>query len=227
MSFEQDETSEISDDTEVGGGADGLKNALSAGDMEFGVSEEKPAGNRSNLVLVGVVLIGAAIAYFMFFKQSPTSAEATPADAEKQDARQAITEFLGGGSKNIAQMEQLLKDTEQVVDRFSAYPSATQIPLDDLKTNPFRVDAEKPAGTATESALAAQKRREEERKLATETVSKLQLQSVISGTRAACMINNAMYTVGQQIEGCLIEEINSDSVIVRCGSFRFALKMQQ
>lgn len=225
MSFEQDETT-VSDDN-AGSAADDLQSALSGGDMEFAVGEDKPAGNRNALVLGGVVLIGAAVAYFMFFKQGPASAEASPADTAKHDARQAITDFLGGGTANIAQMEQLLKDTEQVVDRFSAYPSATQVPLEDLRTNPFRVENEEPDGAKTETAAAAEKRREEERQLAIATVGKLQLQSVISGTRKACMINNAMYTEGQQVEGCLIEKISSDAVIVRYDTFRFALKMKQ
>ncbi|MBA3273641.1 MAG: general secretion pathway protein GspB [Chthoniobacterales bacterium] len=223
MSFEQDDKTAELDDA----GDGDLQGALSTPDTEFGVTEEKPS-NRKNLILLGLVLIGGVVAYFMFFKQGPEAAIASPADEEKQVARQAISDFLGGGSANIVQMEQLLKDTEQVVGKFVAYPSTTQIPLEDLKTNPFRQFIENKDLTAVpESQLQAQKRREEERQLAVETVNKLQLQSLISGTKRACMINNVMYREGQQVDGCLIEKINPDSVVVRVGNFRFALKMQQ
>lgn len=223
MSYEQDEKSAEADDSE---GAGDIQGTLSTPETEFTVAEEKPS-NRNNLILLGVLLIGGVVAYFMFFKQGPEVAQASPADEEKQVARQAITDFLGGGSANIVQMEQLLKDTEQVVEKFVEYPSTTQIPLEDLKTNPFRQFIEKPLeADAPESNLAAQKRQEEERQRAVETVNKLQLQSLISGTRKACMINNAMYREGQQVDGCLIEKINSDSVVVRVGNFRFALKME-
>ena len=35
-------------------------------------------------------------------------------------------------------MEQMLRNTEKVVQQFPTYPSVTQVPLDELKTNPFR-----------------------------------------------------------------------------------------
>lgn len=223
MSLDNEDRSEEMDDA---GDAD-LQDVLNP-ESEFTVPETKPASSR-NILLLGIVLIGAAVIYFMYFKKGPDSAfAANPADGEKEVARQAITEFLGGGRSNIVQMEQLLKDTEQVVGRFVAYPSATQVPLEELKVNPFRQFSEKTdVISPDESEMAAKKLRDEERRVATETVGKLQLQSLISGKNRACMINNAMYREGQQIDNCLIEKISSDSVIVRCNNYRFALKMGQ
>ena len=223
MSLDNEDKSE---EFEESGGPD-LQDALNP-DTEFTVPEEKPQGPNKNLLLVGVLLIGAAVVYFMYFKKGPDSAFAANADGEKEVARQTIAEFLGGGRTNIVQMEQLLKDTEQVVGRFVAYPSATQIPLENLKTNPFRQFTDKKDVIAPdESEMAAKKRREEERRVAIDTVGKLQLQSLISGKNRACMINGGMYREGQQVDGCLVEKISADSVIVRCNNYRFALKMGQ
>ena len=41
------------------------------------------------------------------------------------------------------------------------------------------------------------------------------------------MINNALYTEGQQVEGFTIEQIGTKAVIVRSGVYRFELTMQK
>jgi type II secretory pathway component PulC len=41
------------------------------------------------------------------------------------------------------------------------------------------------------------------------------------------MINNTLYSEGQQVESFTIEKITPDSVIVKNGSYRFELKMQR
>jgi hypothetical protein len=47
------------------------------------------------------------------------------------------------------------------------------------------------------------------------------------GARKSCMVNNTLYTEGQQVDGFTIEKIAPDSVIVRNGSYRFELRMQR
>jgi hypothetical protein len=41
------------------------------------------------------------------------------------------------------------------------------------------------------------------------------------------MINNALYTEGQTVEGFLVEKIAPNTVIVRNGQYRFELRMQR
>ena len=48
-----------------------------------------------------------------------------------------------------------------------------------------------------------------------------------SGTRKSCMINNTLYTEGQEIDSFVVERINPGAVVVRNGVYRFELRMQK
>ena len=180
--------------------------------------------NKTSLVLLLVAAVGGAGLYFMHIRTGSKTASA--AAIQSQQAGQAITQFLSGGTSNIKAMEDLLKNTEKVVQKFLSYPSVTQIPLTELQTNPFRMTIAKTERATTDAQ--DKKRREEERQTAIKGVQALQLQSVmVSSDRKACMINNTLYREAQQINGFTIEAIRPGSVIVRSGSYRFELKMQK
>jgi uncharacterized protein HemX len=180
--------------------------------------------NRTSMVLLLVAALGGAGLYFMHMRTGPKTASA--AAIESQQAGQAITQFLSGGQSNIKAMEDLLKNTEKVVQKFLTYPSVTQVPLTELQTNPFRMTMAKKDGPPSDAQ--DKKRKEEERQAALKGVQTLQLQSVIvSGDRKACMINNTMYRESQQVNGFTVESIKTGAVVVRSGSYRFELKMQK
>jgi hypothetical protein len=103
----------------------------------------------------------------------------------------------------------------------------TQVPLSDLRTNPFRAKSPTPT-TMAMSEAAEKKKREEERLALLKAVQQLQLQSIMYGdTRSACMINNTMQREGQTIEGFVIEKISPTTVIVKNAAYRFELKIQK
>jgi hypothetical protein len=198
-----------------------LAQALGGGSEEPYIGEEKKPANKNMMVLVGVALVGVAVVYFMYFKKGPETAGAA---TQANQADQTITQFLSDGTRNIQQMEQMLRETEKVVEQFRTYPSMAQKPLSELRTNPFRFHDE--AGVP-EDAEMAKRKREEERAAALKAVSGLALQSIMhSGSHKACMINNQLYKEGQQIKEFTIDRISPDSVIVRTGAYRFELKMQ-
>jgi len=194
-------------------------------ESEF-VTETKPPANKNALVLFGLILLGMAGTYLMYVRSGP--AAATAAAVEADAAKQQISTFLDGGGTNIKNMERMLRETEKVVQQFVTYPSVTQIPLGELASNPFRHKAVKEPGNPQAESEAAKARREEaERQAVIRAVGELRLQSIIAGTRKACMINNTLYTVGQKVEEFTIESIASDAVIVVRGKYRFELKMQK
>jgi hypothetical protein len=213
-----------------GGDGEGLAGTADAGGVDdaFVYSESRSGGGRSTLVMFAVLIVGAAGLYVMYRQTGPSSASAAISSANAE-AKKTINTFLSGGESGVKLMEKMLRSTEKVVQQFLAYPSMTQIPLSDLRTNPFRAHEKvekKPAENLSE--VAEKKRREEERQAIIKAVQGLQLQSIMySEARQACMINNSMYREGNVVEGFAIEKITPASVIVKNGQHRFELRMQK
>ncbi len=208
-------------------GDDNLKDALSDnGEVEF-VGEGDGPKKQNPLVVGGLVLAVLGGGYLWYSRQGPASADAAMPASDA--ASQTVTKFLDGGTTSVATMEKMLRDTEKVVQQFLNYPSMKQVPLGELATNPFRFRAPTVEGEkVNESDVAAKKRREEERQAILKAVGTMNLQSVIhSGARKACMVNNTMYTEGQQLDEFVIEQINPDNVVVKHGVYRFELRMQK
>jgi hypothetical protein len=211
-SEEKDESTESAEGEET----DGL-------DPAFVSSEKKPA-SRSALVFLAILVAAGGGMYFMYTKNGPASASAA-ATPEAAAASATINEFLSGGAK-MKLMKQTLQDTEKVVQEFRGYPAKTQVPLGDLKTNPFRLlPPASDTPVVADNDAAARRKREEERVEALQAVQTLQLQSVLSGSKRACMINNTLYTEGQEAEGFIVEQIAANTVVVRKGVYRFELRM--
>ena len=190
------------------------------------MTEQKPDTTRASLVLLGVVLLAGCVAFFLYKRGGPNSADAATV-AKTEAAQQTITQFLSGGEMSVKHIEELVANTEKVVQQFKSYPSMAQVPIAELRANPFRHESLRGGEGGFEDSDAA-KRREEQRLGMLKAAQGLQLQSLLhSGTRKTCMINNTLYQEGQQVEGFTIEKINPGSVIVRNGSYRFLLNMQR
>ncbi|HMO26836.1 MAG TPA: general secretion pathway protein GspB [Tepidisphaeraceae bacterium] len=208
---------------------DNLASALNATPEAEFVYEEPQTPKRNGLIVaVGVLAICGGGLFLMHKRTGPAAASANP---EVVSAQKTINTFLSGGGKNREAMETMLRDTEKVVQMFLVYPSVNQVPLDELKTNPFRHesnDVRKPDGTTDQGEEQSRKQREQQRAKVLAAVQTLQLGSIMhSDTRRACMINNTLYLEGQTVEGFLIERITPASVIVRQDTYRFELRMQQ
>ena len=198
------------------GGADDLNAALTEGEATFVTTEKKQQVSTGTLVVGGLIVAAAAIAYVMHIRTGPAKASAATGVAD-----QTISQFLSHDSQNAAKMRQLLKDTEKAVQQFQQQPAKTQVPLDQLKTNPFRAET----GEVSDAVGKAQEKRKKEDLL--KEVQTLRVQSIMSGNRKAAMINNALLTEGESVQGFEIEKITADAVIVRKDGSRFALKMQK
>jgi hypothetical protein len=208
-------------------GGDDLASALSGGEVSFvtGAEPKKPI-NRTLLGIVGALAIGGGALYFFHMRQGPSAASASTTVMSTADAKKRISQFLDGGNGNVKVMEQMLHNTEKVVQQFAKYPSVTQVPLGDLKTNPFRTNSTTAKNDANDPDL--KKKLEAQRQAVLKNVQNLQLQSVMKGEqRSTCMINNTLYREGQTVEDFFIEKINPNSVVVRSNDYRFELKMQK
>jgi hypothetical protein len=222
--FEQDQQ-----DQDDAGGDDqdtSVEAVLEEGDGAFVATEEKQPIGKGTVAMFVILALAGAGTYFMYLRTGPQTAAA----AGDPKAQQVISRYMTDREKNLAGMKKMLRDTETVVKQFLKYPSVQQVPLGDLTGNPFRIT---PSGEQTTASVnldleREKKKREEERLAVIRAVNSLQLQSIMSGkTRNSCMINNALYTEGQQVEQFTVEKVSPNSVIVRYGSYRFELKIQR
>jgi hypothetical protein len=193
-------------------------------DSAFVVPSEKQPLSKGTLAMFLVIAVAGAGTYFMYVRAGPETARG----AVDPDAQRVIKQFMSDRTKNKGAMEQMLRDTESVVKQFLNYPSVKQIPLSSLTANPFRMTAAPADQTPAQVDDREKKQREEERLAVRKAAEALLLQSVMhSDARKSCMINNALYLEGQQIDTFTIEKISPNSVIVRRGAYRFELKMQR
>jgi hypothetical protein len=215
-----DELNEVDEQTEPTNGSD---ENLDETDLAYVSGGKKPVG-RGTLGGLGLLLACAGGMYFLYLKHGPQSASA--ATTESTQASTAITEFLTGDNGSVNLMKQTLHDTEKVVQEFRSHTGKAQVPVEDLKTNPFRLCLVQPkAETDDQSAATSKRKYEEERQAALHTAQTLQLQSILLGSRKACMINNVLYQEGQEVEGFTIEKVSPSTVLVHKGVFRFELRM--
>ena len=201
-----------------------LNETLATPETEFVTTQKKPL-NQTAMMLFLIVLVGGAGTYFMYYKNGPQSAKA--ADPAVAKAEASISDFMKTGSKNVSLLRSLLDGTAKIVEQFKLYPNMTQVPLSDLKANPFHFTNYKAAPEQDPEEIA-KKKKEEERVAILKSVQALQLQTVVvRGNRKACMINNTMYQEGDQVDQFTLEKINPNAVIVKSGSYRFELKMSK
>jgi hypothetical protein len=194
------------------------------GDNAYLGEPRRPLGAGTIMVFVGLVAVAGGFA-LMRWRSGPSVAAAS-SNPQTVAAQAAITEFLRDRETRLRTMHELLRNTEKVVAQFASFPARNQVPVGELKTNPFRFAA--PAERAAEELEQTRKRQEEQRTAARQAVAKLRLQSIVYGqTQRACMINNDLYQEGQEVDGVLIEKINPTSIVVRSGEFRFEIKTRR
>lgn len=194
-----------------------LNAALADAETKF-VTEEKKQISAGTIVVGGLLVACTAATWFMYVRNSPTAAAANPATAA---ADATITQFLTDDTQNVARMKQLLEDTDKAVQQFQNDQTKAQIPIDQLQTNPFRADS-------ADMTVAAEKVLEQKKKdQLLKEANGLKVQSIIHGKRRAAMINNTLYTEGQQVNGFLIEKIQPGEVVVRADKYRFKLLIQK
>jgi hypothetical protein len=195
-------------------------------ESDFIADESRKPLNRNMIMLVMFVAIGAGGTWFMYQRTGgPSAASAAAADPAVATAEAAVTDFMKGGRNNITLLRKLLDGTAKIIDQFRDYTNVMQIPLSDLKSNPFHFALAK-AAAEQDPAEIAKKKREEQRAEVLKAAQGLQLQSVvIRGNRKACMVSNSMYQEGEAVNGFLVEKISPNSVVVSRDGFRFELKM--
>jgi hypothetical protein len=191
-------------------------------ESELVVTEKKPI-NRSALTLFAIIAIGSAATYFMHLRTGPQTAAA--ADPTIVTAEATINDFMKGGNSNVQLLRRLLEGTAKIVEQFRDYTNVAQVPLSELKANPFQSAVAK-AAPVDDSEAATRKLREEEHARVVKAVQGLQLQTiVIRANKKACLISNTLVAEGETIGDFTVEKILPGSVVVKNAGYKFELRM--
>lgn len=200
--------------------SDNLDEALAPGADEAAVS--MPKAKASRFSIIGFFVVVGVLGLFCVLRMRSGGPSAAAASMQAAQANKTITQFLSGGTQSIRNMESQLRTTEIQVQKFEKYPSVKQVPIGNLKTNPFAYRSDE------NSAAEAARKAAEAQAAMLKTVATLKVQSIMySSTRSACMINNSLCAIGTQIGGFTIEKISPSTVEVSQGSYRFELKLQK
>ena len=229
MSIEDIEQDAQGQGDSEGGGEESYDSEV--GDSAFVAGETRKPISKMTVIMFVIILSAKAGMYYMYKRTTPAKA-----NADDTKSTQVIKQFMSDKEKNFSLMQKMLKDTESVVNQFMNYPSLKQIPLTDLQGNPFKMAGAKQEDDGEKQRLKREK--DEAEKIAAEKAAfdkaagGLRLQSIVtSGARKACMINNALYTVGQVIEvdgvTLTIADIAPNRVEVRSGDKAAVLSMKK
>jgi hypothetical protein len=207
------------------GGADDLAGVLGGQDATFVTGEKKPL-NTGTLVMAGFLVACGIGTYVMYTRNAAANAKPS---AESAAAQTTITQFLNEDQANVSKMKDLLQNTQVAVEQFKNSPGKAQVPVEDLRTNPFRFsDAEPaPTGDADTDTITARKREAEARAATLKAAQALNLQFIVSGRKKSCLINNSRYAEGDAVGEFVIESISADAVVVKKGESRFELRMKK
>ncbi len=179
--------------------------------------ETKKRPSRGTVVLGVLFLAALGGLALMHMRAGPSTAQAS------SEAAMTVNSFLGDGKKNLASMQANLNDTDKLVAQFRAFPAAAQVPLEDLKRNPFS-DTKSGMKPVDQNANADRQAKLTE---ALKHVGTLKLQSIMfSETNRSCMIDGKFRAENDAFDDFVVERINASSVIVKTAGFRFELKVK-
>lgn len=179
-----------------------------------------------NLLLIVLFLLALAGLYLLSrWRGGPEKASAEVRNAELQvDNALARLSIDGKKSKSVS--------VKSIVDAFYCQAHKRQIPLEEMKGNPFTfvpVRAKVKVAPKTAAPQAHQQvRAERELAEAMEAVKSLKLSTVmISPTQKVAIISNNLLSVGQKISGWTVAGIEPGRVVMRFRKHEYELKMPE
>lgn len=190
--------------------------------------------SKTPLILVAVLLVAAGTLYGMRMTGGIEKSDTTTAEAEKkiEDALRQLT----GGTKTTASdplvkrnLDELFRDTEDVIALFGDDPTKNQVELENVKKNPFElIVMRKETKDSTAQAVAAidkvkAKRLEELKK----ELATFKLQSIMSGKVALAVIDGKVVREGESVGSFQITSISPYGVRLAAEGNLYTLSMKK
>jgi len=206
--YEEQNTDSSGQDQTEGAGGEGGGDENNEADMIFAPEASKP-GRNAGMLMICFVMIGVGVIYFMRARGGGPSA--VSADVQKADML-----IKGFDKAQVIKMQDLLKNTEKVVQQFNQDRNVG----DDkkLEYNPFNYHSpnEKPGeSAATKEERERQRLAKIRKERFAEDLKALRVQSVIVNSFAkTAMINNKLVQEGQEMRQGAVTKLSPNSVIV-------------
>ena len=178
---------------------------------------------RENMLLTALFIAGIACVYFLSLRGGPQTAS----------AQEKLTELrVNNAISGLTQIDNTHETAMEVVHTFYHQASQRQIPLKNLKANPFVFKIPGPvkpvAAAKTKQTPAPVKKANDQAKQAMKEVANLKLQSILTGSHGAmAMISNNLLTKGQRIVGWTVADIEPRRVVLTWRDKTYVLKISQ
>jgi len=206
----------------------GLEPLTSKYDRDIGTRQAKFGlkDTKKVIVLVCLVIVGGGVVAFQFLQgRGPATAGASIASpsavspsATSAGEIDSVLERLDTTSADPKQGDMSVVRVEQLVREFDGYIRQRQVPLSQLRANPFQVTAAKiEAKSEIDPKEAAATAAEVRRRQVLEAGARLTLGSVlVSGERRFAVVSGKVCSVGDVVCGFQVRQIDPDRVVLAC-----------
>ena len=204
------------DDPEVGAGAGGRKLL-----------------GHGTLLLVLVVLCAAGGIYLMRLTQTDIVATLGISEDVEEKIEIALARYVPSDEADEAEanrIDSLLKDTDSVIEMFATDRTTHQVPIENVKKNPFTLPVVAapvaPARSTDPVAGTAKPKVDVRRQELEREADGLKLETVINGHKPMAIISGEIARVGQNIGSFKVRKISGRSVQLEGGGHTFTIMMQ-
>jgi preprotein translocase subunit SecG len=169
---------------------------------------------QSTTLLIILFVVGTAGVWLMIRKAAPSQAAAAQKPNDVAEIESAVAQLHGMQNEVNTQMK-------SVTNRLNHLSQVGQVGVEDLRKNPFIIDATAEKSETTNLAQKLQLEAQLRQK-----ASALELWTISESPRGiSCMINDKVLYKGDTIGGFLIKEIRATSVLVEQNGIQAELKI--
>lgn len=192
-----------------------------------------PAINQGTLLIILVTLVAAGALYAMRATRGDlgggSAGKAVEAKIEQALAKLTRPEALRSDDPLLTRnLARLFADTDAIIDIFAVDPAEQQVPMAELKKNPFRMLTAASPHDPDAALRQAERDRAKLKKQLTDEYQALRLQSVSGGRLPIAMIGNNMYREGDRLGSFLVRRIRTEDLAVEllAHDMLFVLRMK-
>ncbi len=189
----------------------------------------RPTMGQNLLLLLLVTIIAGGTLYAMRLTQGDMANSAASREVDAK-IEKLLARLKGADAKatRVGNIDEILNDTEQIVEIFSVDFTDHQVPVEFVQKNPFKLTARKP--TVSDDPEARRRAEEEarmKRMMAMQAeLKKFEITGINLRPRPIAVINGEFYKPGDKLGSFVIESMDAFTIHLRHGEDRFELSLK-